>query len=118
MNAIEAMEQAKERLKETRKDMFVVGKPIRVLYMDIYWFAMNSKRLSAGDRVHFKREFGHSWDEYAIAVLTEDGRKVGYVDHYLSADMACNIEKGISYAAKFVKLIGGKKCPGLFRIVE
>ena len=118
MNAIEAMEQAKERLKEARKDMLSVGKLILVRYMDRYWFATNSERLSVDDKVCFKREFGHSWDIYAVAVLTEDGRKVGYVDRYLSADMAWNIEKGMSYAAKFVKLVSGKDCPGLFRIVE
>ena len=38
--------------------------------------------------------------------VTADGRKVGYLDRYLSADMACNIEKGMSYAAEFVKLVG------------
>ncbi len=96
------MEEAQQRLEEDRKQMFARGKPILVDHSRVLRGERYLSDLKVGDRVHFWREFGHSWDPNAIAVLREDGLKIGYLDYHLSADMARDINKKIVYAAEFV----------------
>lgn len=90
-----------KRLEYERADMFTPGRPVLVNEMRGWGFAENSAKLKVGDRVRFERELGHSWDPNAIVALTEDGRRIGYLDRHLTTDMARGIDCGRTYAAEF-----------------
>ena len=97
-----AMTDAQQRLEDKRENMFAPGNPILVDHSRVLRGKKYMDGLKVGDRVHFRREFVHSWDPTAVAVLREDGLKIGYLDCHLSADMASDINKRIVYAAEFV----------------
>lgn len=63
--------------------------------------------LKEGDGLRIERDKANEYDENAIAVLTEDGRQVGYLNRRLAKALAPVMDEGAAYSAVVTELTGG-----------
>lgn len=65
------------------------------------------RTLHSGDKLQIVREKTNEYDENAIAVFTEDGRQVGYLNRHLAKALAPVMDEGAAYSAEVTEVTGG-----------
>lgn len=72
------------------------------------------RKCSVGESLVLQRDYGNTFDEYAIAVLRKTGEQIGFVPrhaafrHPAMNDLAPHMDQGGEARAKIVSIIGGE----------
>lgn len=65
------------------------------------------KTLKAGDTLKFRAEINNAYDEYAVSVLTSDGRSIGFIDKEHNRSIHKNLRAGKEYNVEVANITGG-----------
>jgi len=72
------------------------------------------RKCSVGESLLLQRDYGNTFDEYAIAVLRKTGEQIGFVPRYAAFrhpamnDLAPHMDQGGEATAKIVGILGGE----------
>ncbi|MBL3625873.1 HipA domain-containing protein [Bacillus sp. RHF6] len=64
----------------------------------------NADNININDQVKLKSEPENQYDKNAVAVLTKEGKRIGYVPKYYSKEFSKFLNDGVKYTAKFTHL--------------